>query len=65
MLRAEVIDLEEDLKHMSVREISECVLFYADSIMEYIEERFCKFNDYDITIAQLRVSLKALLKATR
>ncbi|MGB9069398.1 MAG: hypothetical protein WCC21_12595 [Candidatus Acidiferrales bacterium] len=65
MLSDDLRDLEEALKQMSVREISEHVDFNADCLMEDIEDRFGKFNEFDVTIAQLRVCLKALLKATR
>jgi len=64
MLSEDLRDLEVGLKEASVHDLARSVAGFADDLMEGIENNFGKLNEYDVTIANLRLCLKYLIKTT-
>jgi hypothetical protein len=64
-IREDLIELEHDLKNSSDLDIIESLWAYTDSLVDDIEERLGRFNDFDVTVARLKMISNAMIPIMR
>jgi hypothetical protein len=64
-VREDLEDLEQELQNAPDFEIIESLWAYTDSLIEDIEERLGRFNDFDITVGRLKLISRAMMPVMR
>jgi hypothetical protein len=64
-IRDDLREFEQALKTISDFETIENLWAHTDWLIENIEEQFGRFNEFDVTIARLKLISKAMLPVMR